>query len=45
MTTSGTDWLLANLDVLGYYRVNYDLANWDRLLTALTSNHTVGAVA
>ncbi|CAL8324594.1 unnamed protein product [Gadus morhua 'NCC'] len=36
--TSG-EWVLANLDTVGYYRVNYDLANWDSLLNALTSNH------
>uniref|UniRef100_A0A8C5A4H5 Aminopeptidase n=1 Tax=Gadus morhua TaxID=8049 RepID=A0A8C5A4H5_GADMO len=32
-------WVLANLDTVGYYRVNYDMANWESLLNALTSNH------
>ncbi|XP_056454638.1 aminopeptidase N-like [Gadus chalcogrammus] len=32
------EWVLANLDTVGYYRVNYDQANWDSLLKALTSN-------
>uniref|UniRef100_A0A672QLP9 Aminopeptidase n=1 Tax=Sinocyclocheilus grahami TaxID=75366 RepID=A0A672QLP9_SINGR len=32
-----TDWLLANLNVTGYYRVNYDPQNWERLLTQLTN--------
>ncbi|KAK1887476.1 Aminopeptidase N [Dissostichus eleginoides] len=41
MKTSGpSDWVLANLNVLGYYRVNYDQGNWDRLLNALRTNHT-----
>ncbi|KAK2913418.1 hypothetical protein Q8A67_001817 [Cirrhinus molitorella] len=36
-----TDWILANLNVTGYYRVNYDSQNWERLLTQLTSDHKV----
>uniref|UniRef100_A0A671KT32 Aminopeptidase n=1 Tax=Sinocyclocheilus anshuiensis TaxID=1608454 RepID=A0A671KT32_9TELE len=36
-----TDWLLANLNVAGYYRVNYDPQNWERLLTQLTADHRV----
>ncbi|XP_026786092.3 aminopeptidase N [Pangasianodon hypophthalmus] len=33
------DWVLANLNVSGYYRVNYDIENWKRLLDQLTTNH------
>ncbi|XP_041853604.1 aminopeptidase N-like isoform X2 [Melanotaenia boesemani] len=40
MKVTGTDWVLANLNVVGYYRVNYDQANWDKLLTALSGTHT-----
>lgn len=36
-----TDWVLANNNVTGYYRVHYDEANWERLLAALSSNHEV----
>ncbi|XP_050971956.1 aminopeptidase N isoform X2 [Labeo rohita] len=36
-----TDWILANLNVTGYYRVNYDPQNWERLLKQLTSDHKV----
>ncbi|XP_016140388.1 aminopeptidase N-like [Sinocyclocheilus grahami] len=36
-----TDWLLANLNVTGYYRVNYDPQNWERLLTQLTADHKI----
>ncbi|KAM3870229.1 aminopeptidase N-like [Diretmus argenteus] len=39
MTASGDDWVLANLNVVGYYRVNYDQGNWDRLLNILDTNH------
>ncbi|XP_015239277.1 PREDICTED: aminopeptidase N-like [Cyprinodon variegatus] len=37
--TTTSDWVLVNLDVVGYYRVNYDEGNWDRLLSALSARH------
>ncbi|NXK27134.1 AMPN Aminopeptidase, partial [Arenaria interpres] len=33
------NWLLLNLNVSGYFRVNYNQENWDRLLAQLSSNH------
>ncbi|XP_053128379.1 aminopeptidase N [Hemicordylus capensis] len=33
-------WLLLNINVTGYFRVNYDLGNWERLLRQLETNHT-----
>ncbi|XP_077452228.1 aminopeptidase Ey-like isoform X2 [Stigmatopora argus] len=39
MMLSDTDWLLANLNVVGYFRVNYDQGNWARLLEVLNTNH------
>ncbi|XP_049929901.1 aminopeptidase N-like [Epinephelus moara] len=39
MKTTGAEWVLANLDVVGYYRVNYDQGNWDKLLNVLMTNH------
>lgn len=41
MKTTGNDWVVANLDVVGYYRVNYDQDNWDRLLNCLSTDHKV----
>uniref|UniRef100_A0A665W2U9 Aminopeptidase n=1 Tax=Echeneis naucrates TaxID=173247 RepID=A0A665W2U9_ECHNA len=38
-TVSGADWVLANTNVSGYFRVNYDLENWNRLLSLLNSHH------
>uniref|UniRef100_A0A4W5MPL8 Aminopeptidase n=1 Tax=Hucho hucho TaxID=62062 RepID=A0A4W5MPL8_9TELE len=38
-TVTGESWILANLNVSGYYRVNYDNANWERLLNVLSSHH------
>uniref|UniRef100_A0A8C3AQC1 Aminopeptidase n=1 Tax=Cyclopterus lumpus TaxID=8103 RepID=A0A8C3AQC1_CYCLU len=38
-TVSGEDWVLANTNVAGYFRVNYDLDNWHRLLSLLNTNH------
>ncbi|NXT16033.1 AMPN Aminopeptidase, partial [Prunella fulvescens] len=35
------DWLLLNLNVTGYFRVNYNQENWDQLLKQLDTNHTV----
>ncbi|NXH89816.1 AMPN Aminopeptidase, partial [Edolisoma coerulescens] len=34
-------WLLLNLNVTGYFRVNYNQENWDQLLSQLGTNHTV----
>ncbi|XP_047452850.1 aminopeptidase N-like [Mugil cephalus] len=39
MKTTGSDWLLVNHNVVGYYRVNYDTKNWDKLLSTLQTNH------
>ncbi|NWY55925.1 AMPN Aminopeptidase, partial [Chionis minor] len=36
---SSNSWLLLNLNVSGYFRVNYNLENWDQLLSQLSSNH------
>uniref|UniRef100_A0A3Q3EQ01 Aminopeptidase n=1 Tax=Labrus bergylta TaxID=56723 RepID=A0A3Q3EQ01_9LABR len=33
------DWLVANIKMKGFYRVNYDLENWERLLSKLSSKH------
>lgn len=41
MKVSGGAWVLANLDISGYYRVNYDLPNWERLISLLGNNHKV----
>ncbi|XP_069580564.1 aminopeptidase Ey-like [Brachyistius frenatus] len=35
----GASWILANVNVTGYYRVNYDLGNWERLLAQLGAAH------
>nr|XP_020506937.1 aminopeptidase N-like [Labrus bergylta] len=39
MKASEAQWVLANHNVSGYYRVNYDEANWEKLLTALANDH------
>jgi len=35
---SSADWIVANIDVSGFYRVNYDSENWERLLSTLQTN-------
>lgn len=32
-----TDWLIVNLQVTGYYRVNYDITNWNLIIKHLNS--------
>ncbi|XP_063046027.1 aminopeptidase N-like [Engraulis encrasicolus] len=39
--TSESDWVLGNLEMSGYYRVNYDAHNWERLLNQLHTDHQV----
>ncbi|KAJ8681954.1 hypothetical protein QAD02_017746 [Eretmocerus hayati] len=34
----GDDWYLLNIDEVGYYRVNYDKTNWDKLIQLLNSD-------
>ncbi|XP_050759431.1 aminopeptidase N [Gymnogyps californianus] len=36
---SSRSWLLLNLNVSGYFRVNYNQENWDQLLNQLSTNH------
>lgn len=35
------DWLMVNINQTGFYRVNYDLKNWEKLIEQLLSDHTV----
>lgn len=44
MRVSGNEWVLANTNVSGYFRVNYDEGNWDRLLSLLNTSHLVGSI-
>ncbi|KAL3065089.1 hypothetical protein OYC64_015300 [Pagothenia borchgrevinki] len=39
MVTGADEWLVANIDMKGFYRVNYDAENWERLLDKLSSKH------
>lgn len=41
MTLGADDWLLANIEMNGFYRVNYDSENWERLLAKLSTQHQV----
>lgn len=40
-----SDWMVANLNMLGYYRVNYDMENWRKLLQTLQTSHEVPTTA
>ncbi|KAH9512388.1 hypothetical protein Btru_039386 [Bulinus truncatus] len=39
--TDGGGWILANVEHIGYYRVNYDLENWKALCAQLMKDHKV----
>ncbi|XP_036952022.1 aminopeptidase Ey-like [Acanthopagrus latus] len=39
MALGANDWLVANIDMKGFYRVNYDSENWERLLNKLSTKH------
>lgn len=39
--TINSTWLLLNLNVTGYFRVNYNQENWDQLLNQLGTDQTV----
>uniref|UniRef100_A0A8C4XGQ1 Aminopeptidase n=1 Tax=Erpetoichthys calabaricus TaxID=27687 RepID=A0A8C4XGQ1_ERPCA len=43
LKVTGAEWVLANINVTGYYRVNYDMQNWERLLSQLQRDHSVSA--
>uniref|UniRef100_H3D2Y9 Aminopeptidase n=1 Tax=Tetraodon nigroviridis TaxID=99883 RepID=H3D2Y9_TETNG len=43
LVLDSSGWLLANVDMKGFYRVNYDPAHWERLLAILTSRPQVGS--
>ncbi|XP_064169919.1 alanyl (membrane) aminopeptidase-like b [Anguilla rostrata] len=36
----GDDWILANVNCTGYFRVNYNPENWQRLLQQLNDSHS-----
>lgn len=40
----GSDWILANIDQQGYFRVNYDEDNWRKLISQLNTDHRVSAL-
>lgn len=44
MQTSSDEWVLANHNVVGYYRVNYDEGNWEKLLQILNETHEVRCI-
>lgn len=37
--SSDSDWMLLNVNQVGYYRVNYDLQNWILLIEQLNNDH------
>ncbi|CAJ1048729.1 aminopeptidase Ey-like isoform X2 [Xyrichtys novacula] len=39
LVLGSSDWLVANINMKGFYRVNYDSENWEHLLTKLSSSH------
>lgn len=40
--TTASEWVLLNLNVTGYYLVNYDEENWRKIQTQLQTDLSVG---
>ena len=38
---SGNNWIIGNLNYIGYYMVNYDVRNWNALIDQLIVDHKV----
>uniref|UniRef100_A0A2C9LPV4 Peptidase M1 membrane alanine aminopeptidase domain-containing protein n=1 Tax=Biomphalaria glabrata TaxID=6526 RepID=A0A2C9LPV4_BIOGL len=38
---SDMSWFICNVDLIGFYRVNYDLSNWQALAKQLKTDHSV----
>jgi len=34
-------WLIGNIDYMGFYRTNYDISMWKRIIEQLHTDHTV----
>ena len=34
-------WIYANIDYMGYFRVNYDTQNWNKFIDQLKKDYTV----
>jgi len=34
-------WLIGNVDYMGFYRTNYDISMWKRIIDQLHTDHTV----
>lgn len=43
--SSDDEWILLNINVTGYYLVNYDESNWRKLQNLLQTNPSVGIPA
>ncbi|CAM4627731.1 aminopeptidase N [Caretta caretta] len=41
VVAGASNWLLLNINVTGYFRVNYDQENWNKLLSQLVTNYEV----
>lgn len=41
INNANDDWVLANVQQFGYYRVNYEESNWKALIKQLTTNYTL----
>ncbi|RVE74835.1 hypothetical protein OJAV_G00026200 [Oryzias javanicus] len=39
MALGSSDWLVANINLTGFFRVNYDVENWERIINKLNSRH------
>ena len=41
ITIPGDKWIIGNVDYMGFYRTNYDVEMWQKLINQLKTDHTV----
>jgi len=39
--SDNSSWIIANIEHAGFYRVNYDVNNWNELIKQLNSDHEI----
>ena len=44
ITIPAGKWIIGNVDYMGFYRTNYDVGMWKKLISQLKTDHTVSPI-